>query len=249
MTPLISIITCCYNSQETIGDTFNSIRTQTFKDFELIVIDGNSSDNTLDIIKQNADLVTKLISEKDNGVYDAMNKGIELAKGKVIGFLNSDDFFFNQNVLNEIAQAFLKADIDCSYANMIYVDRYDTSKIKREWKSGRFYKNYLKDGWIPGHPTFYVRKEIYARLGKFNLKMKLAADYELMLRILSYPGIKVMYLPKTHVVMRLGGITSKNLKNRIKQNIEIYQAWLKNDMKPGILFFLRRLFIKIKQIQ
>jgi len=245
---IISIITVCFNSENTIKKTLESIQAQTYKNFELIVVDGESTDKTLEIIREYNDIIDIIISEKDNGVYDAMNKGIQAAKGDVIGFLNSDDFFYDQNILENIANEFINSDIDCSYGDMYYVNRFDTAIIKRKWVSGKFYKNYLKDGWIPGHPTFYLKKEIYTRVGTFNLNFKLAADYELMLRVLTDPRIKVKYHNHPQVVMRLGGLTSKNFSNRIKQNKEIYDAWKVNNIKPGYFFFLRRLIIKLKQL-
>lgn len=245
----ISIITCCFNSFKTIDKTLESIKKQTYKNYELIIIDGESTDETLNIINNYKDIISILISEADKGVYDAMNKGIKLATGDVLGFLNSDDFYFHDNVLKDIAASFQEEKIDVSYGNMYYVERDNISKKVRKWISGEFTSNYLKNGWIPGHPTFYVKKNIYDKVGGFNLTFKLAADYELMLKILSIKNLKIKYFNSYQVVMRLGGMTSKNIANRIKQNIEILHAWKVNDLNPGIFFFLRRLIIKVKQLQ
>ena len=180
----ISIITCCFNSEKTLITTLESIKKQSHQDYELIIIDGGSTDETLNIINTYHHIISIIISEKDQGVYDAMNKGLRLATGDVLGFLNSDDFYSHKHVLKEIAESFESEKIDVSYGNMFYLERDNTSKVVRKWISGEFSSNYLKNGWIPGHPTFFVKKAIYDEIGGFNINFKLAADYELMMRIL-----------------------------------------------------------------
>jgi glycosyltransferase len=244
----ISIITCCYNSDKTLKHTFSSIREQIFKNIELIVIDGDSTDNTKDIINNNIDLIDVYISEKDNGVYDAMNKGIRISTGDVIGFLNSDDFFYSNDVLFKINQHFENKSSDITYGNMHYVDKDDIKKIKRIWISGKFNSTYFEDGWVPGHPTFYAKKELYDKFNLFDLDFKLAADYELMFRFMNIPNLKIDYIEEILVVMRLGGLTSGSIKNRFYQNIEIKNAWKKNNKKFPKLFFVKKIIKRIKQI-
>ena len=243
----ISLITCCYNSEKTITDTFLSIREQSFKNIELIVIDGNSTDNTKDIIQLNIDLIDLYISEKDKGVYDAMNKGIKLSTGDIIGFLNSDDFFKSPFVLSEIIKTFKTKSADITYGNMHYVKRDDINNIRRLWVSGQFKEKYFEDGWVPGHPTFYAKRSLYERFGAFDLNFKLAADYELMLRFMNQPNLQIEYINKILVVMRLGGLTSGSLKNRYLQNLEIKKSWSKNNLRIPKLFMINKFIKKTKQ--
>jgi len=217
----ISIITVCYNSAKTIEDTLKSVASQKDLNIEHIVIDGASTDETLQIIKQH-DSVTRLISEPDKGIYDAMNKGISLATGDVIGTLNADDFYMDDHVLSDVAKIFLDPNIDACYGDLLYVSEANTDHAVRFWKSTNYKHGLFKSGWMPAHPTFFVRKNVYERLGNFDLNYKIAADFELLFRFNEKNKVNTKYLPKVLVKMRLGGTTNKNVSNIIWQNKEIF---------------------------
>lgn len=216
----ISIITVCFNSAKTISDTINSVASQNYYDTEHIIVDGGSTDGTVKII-ENAPSVARFISEPDNGIYDAMNKGIDMASGEVIGILNADDFYVNGLVLNQIARIFNNEDVNACYADLIYVKERDTSKVVRYWKSQNFKPGLFLDGWMPAHPTFFVRKSVYEQHGVFNLNYRIAADVEMLFRLLELKRINTIYLPETIIKMRLGGTTNKSVKNIKQQNREV----------------------------
>jgi glycosyltransferase involved in cell wall biosynthesis len=217
----ISIITVCYNSAKTIEDTLKSVANQKDVNIEHILIDGASTDETIKIIKQ-YDSVTTLISEPDKGIYDAMNKGIALATGEIIGTLNADDFYANDHVLSEVSRIFLDANINACYGDLVYVSEVNAAQTVRFWKSNNYKSGLFKSGWVPAHPTFFVRKSVYERLGKFNLNYKIAADFELLFRFIEKNEVNTKYLPKVLVKMRLGGTTNKSISNVIRQNKEIF---------------------------
>ncbi len=217
----ISIITVCYNSEKTIGDTLRTVSNQKNVSVEHVLIDGASTDKTVDIIKQHSS-VTTFVSEPDRGIYDAMNKGIALATGDVVGTLNADDFYIDSHVLEDVAQVFSDPTIDACYGDLFYVSQNNVEQVVRFWKSNDYKSGLFKSGWMPAHPTFFVRKSVYERLGSFNLDYKLAADFELLFRFIEQNKIKTQYLPKVLVKMRLGGATNKNLSNILKQNKEIF---------------------------
>ncbi len=244
----ISIITACYNSEKTLEHCINSVISQNYKNIEYILIDGGSNDQTLQIIKNYKNFFSRIIIEEDNGVYDAMNKGIEFSSGDIIGFLNSDDFFENENVVQSIARFIDENNLDGCYGDVFYVDKFDPNTIRRRWKSSQFSEGYFSFGWAPPHPTFYVKKQFYSKFGGFNLKYKIAADFELMLRFLEINKLKIKYLNKNLVHMRLGGISNKNYINVIKQNIEIIKILYhyKLPINP-ILFFIKKIKNRMKQ--
>ena len=232
----ISLITVCYNSGKTIEDTFKSVQSQSYKDIEYIVIDGGSKDNTLELINQYKEIIDYTVSEKDKGLYDAMNKGIKKATGDVIGFLNSDDLFCDDMAVEKVMNVFNEnSKIDSVYADIYYVDQNNTDKIVRKWITGK--QKTFKKGWHPAHPTFYVKKHVYEKCGVFNLNYKLAADFELMLRFLEKYKISTYYLPSPLIKMRLGGETNKSFKNIINQNIECLRAFEENDISVNKLFY------------
>lgn len=244
----ISIITVVLNSVSTINDTINSVLEQEYTNFEHIIIDGISVDGTQEKVKSL--LHDKLIfkSEMDVGIYDAMNKGISIATGDLIGFLNSDDYYFDRNVLTRIAEAFKDKSVDACFGDLIYVDRINNKKIVRNWKSRPFRIGDFSRGWSPAHPTFYVRKSVIERFGVFNLNYKLASDVELMARFLEINQINSIYIPFAQVVMRLGGVTNVSLKNRILQNMEILKSFRSLSIKYSILlFFIFKIIERLKQ--
>ena len=219
----ISIITASYNSELTINNTVESLASQTHEDIEYILIDGASADNTVEIVKRYKN-ISLIVSEPDNGIYDAMNKGIKLATGDIVGTLNADDFYIDNSVLSEIAKIFEDDSIDACFADLVYVNQFDTSKVVRYWKSRPYKVGLFKQGWMPAHPTFFARKRVYEKYGIFDLNYKIAADFELLFRFVEQSKIKTYYLPKVLVKMRLGGTTNKNLKNIHAQNNEMIRV-------------------------
>ena len=225
----ISVITASYNSAATIRDCLESVRSQRV-DSEHIIIDGGSTDGTLEIVNSFS-YVSKIVSEADNGIYDAMNKGITMASGDVVGILNSDDFYAHPDVLTRVAQVFADRSIDSCYGDLNYVDPADTSRIIRRWKSRTFNRNNFYWGWMPPHPTFFVRRSVYEKYGKFDLTLGSSADYELMLRFLVKHKITTAYIPEVLVKMRVGGISNSSIKNRIEANRMDRKAWKANGLK------------------
>jgi glycosyltransferase involved in cell wall biosynthesis len=234
----ITVITVCYNSAQTIGDTLRSVREQTYKSIEHIIVDGGSTDSTLAVVATEGAHVEKLVSERDMGIYDAMNKGIAMATGDIVGFLNADDFYFSPDVLTRVVAAFEISKADCCYGDLCYVKQSDTSKIVRYWRSSSFQQGLFGEGWCPPHPTFFVQREVYERLGGFNLNFKIAADVELMARFLEVGRISSHYIPEVLVHMRTGGTSNRSLSNVIKLNLEICRGFLSLGMRFSLIRFL-----------
>ena len=243
----ISIITVVYNNKETIRDAIHSVSLQEYNDLEYIIEDGASRDSTVEVIKKvikgYSERNIKFISEKDDGIYDAMNKGIALATGEVVGLLNGDDVYADNLVLKKVAGVFVDPLVDTCYADLVYVDKYDLNKVIRYWKSCDYQDGLFNKGWVPPHPTFIVRWQVYEKYGVFDLNYKLAADFELMVRFLGKYRIPSVYIPSVLVKMRLGGATNKSIKNIIKQNLEIFRAGKKNNVhiSPHALTFNKSL--------
>ncbi|POG24552.1 glycosyl transferase [Aeromonas bestiarum] len=220
----VSIITATYNSAATINDTLASLESQTYHDIEYIIVDGASKDNTLEVIKNNCTRVSKIISEPDQGIYDALNKGIAVATGEIVGFLHSDDLFANNDSVANLVAAFKAGDHNAVYADLDYVDKENTNKVIRHWVSGNFKSYNLQLGWMPAHPTFYMSKAMYKKLGDFSLDFPIAADYDSILRYFNSGEIKAAYLPQVLVKMRVGGASNnslQNVKRKIKEEIVI----------------------------
>lgn len=243
----VSIITVCYNSEETIEDTIKSVINQNYSNIEYIIIDGLSTDNTLEIINKYQDKIAKIVSEKDEGLYDAINKGIGLATGNIIANLNSDDFYIDNNVISDVVEKFIQEKAEALYADLYYVDAIDTNKVVRKWVSGHYKDGLFFKGWMPPHPTFFVKKEVYNKYGSFNLAFKSAADYEIMLRFIHKHKVKIAYLPRVIVRMRIGGVSNASLLNRIKANREDKKAWEINGLKPKPLTLIFKPLSKIGQ--
>ena len=242
----VSIITVAYNSDQTIEDTIKSVLSQDFSEIEYIIIDGGSTDRTIDIINRYKDKIATIVSEPDQGIYDGMNKGVALATGDIVGILNSDDFYSNNGVISSVVSQF-KDGVDAVYADLIYVDQLETEKIIRKWISGEYVHGAFKKGWMPPHPTLFVKNEIYKNYGSYSLELKSAADYEFMLRVIHKHKINLNYLPEIIVKMRAGGVSNASFKNRINANKEDRLAWKMNGLKPGKLTFIRKPLSKIKQ--
>jgi len=241
-------VTVCYNSIATIRDTLESVAAQSYKNIEHIIVDGGSTDGTMAVIREWNKHAVSLISEPDKGIFDAMNKGIMLATGDIIGILNSDDVYYDSHVLENVSAVMNDASIDACYADLIYVDKKNPEKIIRYWQSGVFKKGLFKKGWVPPHPTFFARRGVYEKYGLFNLSYSLAADFEMMARLLERYQIKTVYIPKIFVKMRVGGASNKSMINIIKQNIEIYKVCKKNIFPLSVsAFFFSKLASRIRQ--
>lgn len=244
----VTIITITYNSEATVEDTIRSVLAQDFPDIEYIIIDGKSKDGTLNVVNRYLARIDKIISEKDNGLYDALNKGIEHATGDIIGMLHSDDLYANNNVISKVAQMFAQdPSVEGVYANLIFVDRLNPDRVLRTWNSGEYEEGSFLKGWMPPHPTFFVRKNAYKKYGGFNTSLKLSADYELMLRFIHKNKIKIAYLNETTVKMRMGGTSNVNFFVKLKANIEDMHAWKVNGLKPRLLTIIQKPLKKISQ--
>ncbi len=228
----ISVITITYNSAATLEQTINSVLDQNYKDVEYIIVDGGSTDNTLQIIKKYKNSISKFISEKDSGLYDALNKGLALATGDVIGILHSDDFYIDNTILGKYANTFIKNNSEAVYSDLFYVNKDNTNKVIRKWKSGNYKSSSFLHGWMPPHPTFFVKRSVYEKYGKFNLDFKHSADYELMLRFIHKHKIKINYLHEFTIKMRVGGQSNASVQNRVNANLEDRKAWKINGLKP-----------------
>jgi glycosyltransferase involved in cell wall biosynthesis len=227
----ISIITVTKNASSTILDCVASVQNQDHP-AEHIVVDGASSDDTLLRIKQSGAKISRIVSEPDRGIYDAMNKGLALATGDIIGILNADDFYAHPHALSKVADAFEDPRTDACYGDLVYVNPSKTMKVVRVWRSRNYDKNLFYKGWAPPHPTFFVRRRIYEKYGAFDLGIGIAADYELMLRFLLRHGCKALYIPDILVVMRLGGVSNVSILNRLKSDRTCRMAWTVNRLKP-----------------
>lgn len=249
----ISIITVCFNCDKTIADTLNSVKIQSYKNIEHILIDGGSTDDTLSLIKtyqsSGSEYPILYISEPDQGLYDAMNKGIQLSSGDYVGFLNADDFYTDANCISKVVDALIQNQTESCYADLDYVDPIETCKITRRWKAGAFKPDSFLWGWMPPHPTFFVSREVYLRLGGYRIDLKSAADYELMLRYLHKHQISTCYIHHTIIKMRMGGVSNSSLKNRLSANRMDKKSWEINGLKPFVFTLLLKPIRKLKQFK
>jgi glycosyltransferase involved in cell wall biosynthesis len=242
-----SIITACYNSSRTIEDTINSVLCQDYQDIEYIVVDGGSNDDTHKILVKHQDKISHIISERDNGVYDAMNKGIKLTTGHIVGFLNADDFYASKSTISQVVNSMQQNDYEAVYGDLLYVDQKDTNKVVRYWRTGKYKKGAFRLGWVIPHPTFFCRRELFDEFGYFNEKFQIAADFELMLRLIEKHQIKIGYIPQVLVKMRRGG-KANILKGMIRGNMEIIRSFHLNNLYISPLFFIYKPIIKISQL-
>ena len=220
----ISIVTATWNCASTLPDCIASVARQCYANREHVIVDGASTDGTLDVINQHLDQIGNFKSEHDKGIYDALNKGIQLATGDVIGFLHSDDLYASDDVLSKIAKAFDDPAVCAVYGDLEYVSQKDTSKVIRRWRSNSFNKSDLGWGWMPAHPTLYVRREWYSRIGGFDINYRIAADYLSILKLFTQPEFTTVYLPDVLVTMRLGGASNKSLKTIFNKSKEDWRA-------------------------
>ena len=241
----ISIVTPVFNDPR-VARALDSILSQRHEhELELIVVDAGSTDDTMEILEGYRDSITTLISEPDDGIYDGMNKGIRLATGDVVGILNADDRYADEFVLRDVLGTFSDSDTDACYGNLVYVN--DNDEIVRYWKSGGHSAGKWRWGWMPPHPTFFVRRGIYERYGVFDLGFPIAADYELMLRLLFKERVRVEYLDRVLIRMALGGASNGSISNIIKANQEVARAWRRNDLGGGFLVPLLKPASKVLQ--
>jgi glycosyltransferase len=243
----VSIITVCFNSNETIEDTIKSVLSQNYKDIEYIVVDGSSTDGTLDIINRYKNNIAKVVSEPDSGIYDAMNKGIKLATGDVVGFLNAGDLYAVETAILQLAISLQENDCEVVYADLEYVAKDNPAKTIRRWKSQSYQEGLFEKGWHPPHPTFFAKKCVFDKFGDFDTIYDISADYELMLRFLKKYSVKSYYIPSVVVRMRTGGKSNRNLHQIIKANFECYQAWEKNGLTISPFIMLRKPLSKVTQ--
>mgnify|MGYP006077208445 CR=1 FL=1 len=243
----VSVITVCYNSAATIEGTIQSVLGQSYPDIDYIIIDGESTDDTLKIIGKYKRDISTILSEKDKGMYDAINKGIQLCKGDIIAILNADDFYIDDKVIGEVVEKMQEEKADSLYSDLYYVAAEDTNKVIRKWVSGKYSRRKFLYGWMPPHPTFFVKRTAYEKYGNFNLSLKSASDYELMLRLLFKNKLSTCYISRPLVRMRVGGMSNSSLKNRVKANKEDRKAWIMNGLTPKSYTLLFKPLRKIIQ--
>lgn len=242
----ISIITATYNSSKHILHCIESINRQTYSQIEHIIIDGASKDNTLEIIKNSPNRITRIISEPDNGIYDALNKGITVSTGDIVGFLHADDVFSSNELIHWIAEQFKDSKIDGVYGNLVFVNK--KNQVVRTWKSKPYNPKSLHRGWMPPHPTLFLRDEIYKRFGLFDSTFRIAGDYDFMLRIMLDPNIRLKYIPKEFIKMRLGGASTGNIKSLLKKSKEDIIAIKNNGLKFPLYILALKNLRKLPQI-
>lgn len=243
----VSVITVCFNSVATIADTLRSVKEQTHIDVEHIVVDGGSKDGTLEIIAGMPNRIARLVSESDRGIYDAMNKGLGLATGEIVGFLNSDDVYADKESLAEIVRSFDASDVDACYGDVLFVAADDPWRMVRYWRAGPYRPGRLAQGWMPPHPTFYVRRCAYEAFGGFDIDYRLQADFEMAIRLLEIQKLCVAYIPRILVRMRMGGASNASIRNVIRGNREAYRAARKHCLPVGPMFILKKILSRIPQ--
>lgn len=243
----ISIITVVYNGEKYLADCIESVISQTYSNIEYIIVDGGSNDGSLEIIKKYQNHITHFISEKDRGMYDALNKGIKMAKGEVVGILNADDILASPDVIASIAQTFTSERPDALYGNLNYVDPKKITKVVRKWVAKPYTKKSIVLGWMPAHPTFYAKRALFEKLGYYSLNYGSAADYELMVRFLFKNDVKTVFLNKLIVNMRTGGMSNASFKNRYRAFINDYKALKANDVPFAAVTILLKKLSKITQ--
>ena len=241
----ISIITVCYNSSASIQATLESVKNQNYKDIEHIIIDGNSTDNTLEICDRFPH-ISKIVSEPDKGIYDAYNKGLRMVRGQVVGFINADDIFNYEHAVSTIVEAF-ETTFDCVFGNLDYIN--DHGKVLRKWRSGPYKKGAFQKGWMPAHPSFYCRTSVYEKLGFYDDSFKIAGDFELMLRFLERHNIRSKFIPHTLVNMKVGGASNNSIKSKIKILQEEFRAFKQNDISVNKLSYIYNKAKKIKEFR
>jgi glycosyltransferase len=238
---IVTIITTVKNGEETILDTINSVNSQSYRYIQHIIIDSNSTDDTMKLVKKNVKLFSTVVSEPDNGIYDGINKGILKSSGDIIGILNADDFYVDNKVIEKVVYEFSRRNINFLYADLEYVDNSNYNKIFRRWRSGDFNLAKLKFGWMPPHPTIFFRKSLISKLGLFNIEYKISSDYDFILRYLLSPQINVGYLQETIIKMRIGGVSNRSIENIFKKSLEDYRIIKKHNLRNFSTLFFKNL--------
>ena len=243
----VSIITATFNRERSIVRALKSIKNQTYSDIESIIIDGDSEDNTINLIKPILDTNDVLISEPDDGIYDALNKGLSNAKGDIIGFLHSDDTFFNEDVINQVVKSFNRHDADIVYGDSIFFPKSNFNKVIRRYRSGTFSKKNLAWGKMPSHPALFIKRHIYEEIGYFKTDYKIAGDYEFLCRLIKYPNLKKIHLKQIFVKQQLGGASTKGIRNTILLNQETLKALKTNNIYSNLFMLLSKYPSKIME--
>jgi glycosyltransferase involved in cell wall biosynthesis len=243
--PLISVITVSHNSAATISETIDSVLGQSYLNIEYIVIDGASTDGTIEIISSYGLKISKFLSEPDKGIYDAINKGIAISTGDIVGIVNSDDVFYDRNVIKKVAESFNENDIDAVYGDAIFVSPENKTRIVRYYSSKTFRPGRFRFGFMPAHPSFYIKREYFEKLGYYQTDYKIAADFELLLRFIYVNKIRYKYIEMPFVLMRTGGASNKSFKSNLTLNREILRACRENGLRTGYFFIYLKYFFKV----
>lgn len=243
----VSIITVCFNSLSSLEKSIQSIIYQDYKNIEYIIVDGSSTDGSIDLINKYRDYISKFISEPDNGLYYAMNKGLDLATGDVITFLNSDDFYINNNIISDIANIFLKENINFLYADLLILSKHSNLRFSRYYSGFKSLNNLAKYGLMPPHPTFFISREVYNSIGFFNTKFTIAADFDLFVRISQYSDLRYFYLNFPIIIMANNGISNKGFASKLIIQKEIASSCVENNVNTYFFSFLIKIFYKLLQ--
>jgi glycosyltransferase involved in cell wall biosynthesis len=245
---VVSLITVSYNSEHTIRDTIQSVITQTHPEIEYVIVDGNSKDKTVEIISSYEGKISKWLSEPDNGIYDGMNKALRMVTGDIVGMINSDDYYSSPEIIAQVAAAFNDPNVDAVFGDLVFVDRNNTGKIVRKYSSKNWRPGKFARGFMPAHPTFFVRRKFYDSIGLFKTDYKIAADYELLIRFLHVHQLRYKYLPLSMVVMRQGGVSSSGIKSNVILNNEILRACRENGIKTSLPLIYLKYFSKVFEL-
>ena len=250
----VTLITVCRNAASVIAETLDNVITQTHPKIELVVIDGASTDGTVEILRVyeeklrgHSSVRMVLVSEPDKGIYDAMNKGLRIATGDVIGFVNAGDLLMTPDVINKVVRTFESSGADAVYGDIIMVDEKDIYRVHRTWLSGNYDRKNFRKGWMPPHVATFIKKSVYDRYGHFNTDLRIGADYEILLRFLYKHRITTVHQPEILVRFRLGGMSNGNLKQILQANREVRASWGLNGLKAPPLLVTRKLWSKVMQ--
>ena len=243
----VSVIIATYNRASTVVRAIKSLKNQTYNDIQIVVVDGNSTDNTLLAIKPMLNDKDILLSEPDNGIYDALNKGLALTEGDIIAFLHSDDLYYDDNIISKVVDAFSVVDVDVVYGDVLFFSNKKVDKSVRKYRSDKLLKKNLAWGKMPAHPAMFIKRRVYEKIGYFKTDYIIAADYEFMCRLVNYVNLNAVYLPYTFVRMQLGGISTGGFKNTVLLNKEVLRALNKNGIYSNIFMLLSKYPSKILQ--
>jgi len=245
----VSVVTVCYNAAETIVDTLKSVAAQDYPDIEHIVVDGDSRDATVELVRCHGARVARLVTEPDRGVYDGMNKGLALATGDIVVYLNADDVYADEGVVSRAVKTLSEPGVEACYANLVYVDRAETDRVCRVWRSREFEPGLFRRGWMPAHPTLFVRRSALLDIGGFDLAFRLQSDFDLTMRLFEVRGVSSRFVPETWVRMRQGGMSNANWRNVVRGNLEALRICWKNGFRVGPWFMLVKVASRLGQFR